>query len=153
MAFYSRGPNKVQNPWVFKDMYLDYIKDKPEGSLYYVTYREYATYCSIFYQMISKAIIDDGYKFKLPWSMGEVYVTKHKTRYGSKQPIDWALTLKDGARRYNFNDHTKGFSYVFFWTRPYKIKNKFMYRLVLTRANKRYLAKVIKHNKMDYFER
>lgn len=150
--YFSRGPNKIHDPYCFKDMYVDYIKDKPKGSLYYVTYREYVTYCSIFYKLIVKSIIDDGYKFKLPWSMGEVYVNKYKTRYGSKQPINWELTLKDGVRRYNFNDHTKGFSYVFYWTKPYKIKNKFMYRLVLTRANKRYLAKVIKHGDRDYFE-
>ena len=150
--FFSRGPNKIQHPWCMKDMYLDYIKDKEEGSVYYITYREYVTYCAIFYQMISKTIVDDGYRFKLPWSMGEVFVTKRKTKYGSKQPIDWELTLKDKTKRYNFNDHTAGWSYLFFWTRPYKIKNKFMYRLVLTRANKRYLAKAIKQNKKDYFE-
>jgi hypothetical protein len=153
MTFFSRGPNTIQKPYCLGDMYKDYIKDKPEGSPYYVTYKEYVDYCSMFYQMISKAIVDDGYRFKLPWSMGEVFVVKRKTKYGSKQPIDWELTLKDGARRYNFNKHTSGFSYSFFWTRPYKIKNKYMYRLVLTRTNKRYLAKAIKQNKKDYFEK
>lgn len=152
MAFFSRGKNKIQHPWTLKDIYLDYIKDKSEGSLYYVTYKEFSEYCGIFYKMISDAIIDDRYRFKLPWSMGEVYVTKRKTKFGKKQPIDWQLTLKDGTKRYNFNDHTKGFGYLFFWTRPYKIKNKFMYRLVLTRNNKRRLARAIKQNKMDYFE-
>ena len=41
----------------------------------------------------------------------------------------------------------------FFWTKPYRVKNKFVYRLVFTRTNKRYLAKAIKENKKDYFER
>jgi len=151
--FFSRGKNKIQKPYCFADMYKDYIKDKPEGSLYYVTYKEYVEYCSIFYQMIVKAIIDEGYRFKLPWAMGDIFVIKYKTKIGNKQPIDWELTVRDGVRRYNFNDHTKGFSYKFHWTKPYKIKHKFMYRLVLTRDNKRYLAKVIKKKNMDYFER
>ena len=152
MAFFSRGPNVIQNPYVFKDMYAEYILDKEVGSPYDITYTEYVDICSIFYQMIVKAIIDDGIRFKLPFSLGEVFVIKRKVKYDNKMPIDWALTLQEGKRIYNLNEHTSGFGYKFFWTKPYKVKNKFMYRLVLTRANKRHLAKMIKRNKMDYFE-
>jgi len=151
-AFFSRGKNVIQEPYVFKDMYIHYISDKDKDSPYYVTYSEYVDICSIFYQMIVKAIIDDGIRFKLPFGLGEIFVLKRKVKYNNKMPIDWATTLKEGKRIYNLNEHTSGFGYKFFWTKPYKIKNKFMYRLVLTRANKRYLAKAIKKNKMDYFE-
>lgn len=153
MAFFSRGKNKIQSPYCFKDMYADYIKDKPVDSPYYITYNEYVEYCSIFYKSISKLIIDDNYRFKLPGSLGEVYIIKRKLNYKHKPIIDWELTLKEGRKSYNFNHHTGGFSYKFFWTKPHRIKNKFMYRLVLTRTNKRYLAKAIKENKKDYFEK
>ena len=151
-AFFSRGKNKVQSPYTFKEMYLDYISDKNPDSIYYVTYSEYVNICSTFYKLISKAIIEDGIKFKLPFGLGEVFILKKRNNYNNRMPIDWALTVKEGKKIYNFNEHTLGFGYKFFWTKPYRIKNKFMYRLVFTRSNKRYLAKVIKQNKTDYFE-
>ena len=153
MVFFSRGKNVIQDPYTFVDMYVDYISDKDIDSPYYVTYKEYVSMCSIFYKMIVKAIIDDSIRFKLPFGLGEVFVLKRKIKYNNKMPIDWFLTVKEGKRIYNLNEHTGGFGYKFFWTKPYKITNKFMYRLVLTRMNKRYLAKAIKKNKMDYFER
>lgn len=151
--FFSRGPNKIQNVYVFKDMYAEYISDKEEGSLYYVTYSEYVDMCSMFYQMISKAIIDDAITFKLPFSLGELYVQKRKIKCNNNMPIDWELTVKEGKKIYNFNEHTGGYGYKFFWTKPYRITNKFTYRLVFTRQNKRYLAKAIKKNKTDYLEK
>jgi len=150
--FFSRGKNKVQDPYCLKDMYQEYIKDKSVDSMYYVTYNEYVEYCSIFYKMISKALVDDNYKFKLPFALGEVYVIKHKMNYINKAPIDWKLTAEKGKLMYNFNDHSAGFGYKFFWTKPHKVVNKFMYALVMTRSNKRYLAKAIKQNKKDYLE-
>lgn len=153
MTFFSRGPNKIQQPYTMPDIYASYIAGKSKDDPYYVTYKDFKDICGIFYQMISKSIIDDAIRFKLPWAMGEVFVIKRKVKCNNRMPIDWALTLKEGKRIYNFNEHTGGFGYKFFWTRPYKIKNKFMYRLVLTRQNKRALAKAIKQQKKDYFER
>jgi hypothetical protein len=134
-------------------MYDDYIADKEVGSMYYVTYKEYVDICSIFYKMISKAIIDDSIKFKLPFGLGEVFVLKRKVKCNNKMPIDWVLTVQEGKRVYNFNEHTGGYGYRFFWTKPCKILNKSMYRLVFIRQNKRHLAKMIKQNKKDYFEK
>jgi hypothetical protein len=151
-AFFSRGKNNIQLPYTFKDMYSDYISDIDKESPYYVTYKEYVDICSLFYKAISKAIIEEGIKFKLPFALGEVYVIKTKTKCNNKMPIDWVLTVKEGKRIYNFNEHTAGFGYKFFWTKPYKVVNKFTYRLVFTRLNKRSLAKAIKQQKKDYFE-
>jgi hypothetical protein len=152
MTFFSRGKNKIQHPYCFRDMYLEYISDIDEGSPYYVTYKEYVDICSMFYKSLSKALIEDGIKFKFPFALGELYVNKHKLKYNSKLPIDWQLTVKEGKKVYNLNEHTAGFGYKFFWTKPYKVVNKFTYRLVFTRENKRHLAKAIKQYKKDYFE-
>ena len=76
--FFSRGKNTIQNPYTFQDMYYDYISDIDKNSPYYVTYAEYVDICSIFYKEISQAIIEEGIKFKLPYSLGEVYVIKKK---------------------------------------------------------------------------
>jgi hypothetical protein len=151
--FFSRGPNTIKEPYTFKDMYAEYIKDKEVGSPYYVSYKEYVDICSLFYKGISKLIIDEGVRFKLPFALGEVFILKRKIKANNKMPIDWVLSVQEGKRIYNFNEHTGGFGYKFFWTKPYHITNKFMYRLVLTRANKRGLAKAIKQHHKDYFER
>ena len=151
--FFSRGKNTIQNPYTFQDMYYDYISDIDKNSPYYVTYAEYVDICSIFYKEISQAIIEEGIKFKLPYSLGEVYVIKKKTKLNSRMPIDWQLSVKYGKKIYILNEHTGGFGYNFFWTKPYRIKNKFVYRLIFTRTTKRALAKAIKKYKKDYFER
>lgn len=151
--FFSRGKNKIPNPYTFRDMYLDYIKDVDKDSTYYVTYLEYVELCSIFYQMIVKAIVNDGIKFNMPNGLGDVFVRKDKTNIRGTKPINWELTIKEGKIIYELNEHTGGYGYKFFWTKPYNIKNKFMYRLVFTRDNKRYLAKAIKKNNKDYFEK
>jgi hypothetical protein len=151
--FFGRGKNTIEHPYTFADMYKDYISDIDEGSPYYVSYIEYVEICSDFYKAISKAIIDDGITFKLPYGMGEVYVLKKKVKYNGNLPIDWQATIKEGKKIYILNEHTKGFKYAFFWHKPLKFKNKFIYRLVFTRSNKRYLAKAIKQKNKDYFER
>lgn len=151
--FFSRGPNKVQDVYTLKDMYSSYIKDIDVDSPYYVSYNEYVDINSMFYKAIVKSMIDEGTRFKLPFALGELYILKVKKGPNSKLPINWEATVQTGHTVFNFNEHTAGFGYKFFWTKPYKVKNKFMYRLVLTRANKRGLAKVIKEKKQDYFER
>lgn len=152
-AFFSRGPNVIVNPYTFADMYAEYIKDKYKDSPYYVTYVEYVSICSMFYKEISKLIINEGSHFKLPFALGEVFVRKRKPKDNSKLPVDWLLSMLLHKKVYNFNEHTGGYGYRFFWTKPYNVKNKFMYRLVFTRDNKRSLAKAIKKDHKDYFER
>jgi hypothetical protein len=151
--YFSRGPNRVQEPYTLADSYKDYAAEFKPGDLYYVTYSEYIDICSEFYKRISKSIIDDGMHFKLPYGLGEVYVIKRKVLLNNKLQIDWESTLKEGKRIYHLNEHSKGFRYSFFWTKPVHFKNRFIYRLVLTRDNKRALAKAIKQYKKDYFER
>jgi hypothetical protein len=151
--FFSRGPNVIKDPYCFPEMYEDYIKGKDEDSPYYITYNEYVDICSIFYKGISKLIIDEGIRFKLPFMLGEVFVLKRKVKPNHKMPINWEMSVKEGKKIYNFNEHTAGFGYKFFWTKPYHITNKFMYRLVFTRDNKRSLAKAIKEQHKDYFGR
>jgi hypothetical protein len=153
MTYFSRGKNVIQDPYCFPDMYASYIAGKEVGSLYYVTYTEYVDICSMFYQMIMKEIIDNGERFKLPFGMGEMFVRKIRKKTTGKLPIDWVLSVQHHKRIYNLNEHTSGFGYKFFWTKPCNIKNKFLYRIVFTRANKRGLAKAIKHDHKDFFER
>ena len=151
MAFFSRGKNKIKEPYVFKDMYEEYIADKKEDSIYYVTYNEYVDICSRFYKAISNALIEQGIRFTLPYALGYINVVKQKTIINKSLPVDWQTSITEHKRIYILNEHTGGHTYKFYWSKPYRVVNKYTYRLILTRGNKRHLARVIKQKKIDFF--
>jgi len=153
---HKRGKNKIQNPYTFPDMYEDYIKDIDEDSPYHVTYSEYVGICSDFYKEIMKEVLEKGRRFKLPFGMGDVCVTKKRLRLFDKHhlPIDWETTKKVGKWVYHMNDHTNNFKFRFRWSKKMcrNTPNIGHYRLVFTRANKRKLAECIKSGNYDYIE-
>lgn len=52
---------------------------------------------------------------------------------------------------YHTNEHSDGYNYRFFWTKfNIMLENKFLYSLVLSRKNKRELAKHIKSGEIEY---
>lgn len=154
--FFSRGKNKAKNPITFKEMYLSYIKDKDESSPYYISYDLYVEICSKYINKIIEHIICKGKKFKLPYRLGELSIIKKKINLANEKqylPIDWANSLKYGKTITHLNEHSSGYKYMFYWNKKKALfKNKSCYRLVFTRANKRMLAKLIKSNKVDYYE-
>jgi len=154
MAFYSRGPNKVQKPYVLKDMYLEYIKDKEEGSPYYISYNKFVTICTMYYKSMAE-YIKEGKLYLLPYKLGEVSVLKKKPKNMTRETmsLDWEQTQKLGKQVYHTNDHTNYYKYVFSWGKlRAHFKHKGSYRMVFTREHKRDLAKKIKSGEYDYFE-
>lgn len=154
MAFYGRGKNKVQNCYNLKDQYEDYIKDKHPDSLYYVSMKDFDKICKMFYQSIVDYILEKNGTFKLPYGLGELRVVKRQNkRKKNSYSVDWELTQKHGKYIYHLNEHTSGCRYSFYWSKcNNSFKNKYLYRLVLTRQIKRRLAKMIKSGKYDYVE-
>jgi hypothetical protein len=129
-------------------MYEDYIAGMDEDSPYYVTYSEYVGICSDYYKAQIQNILERGAKFKLPFRMGDVCVTKKRLKKFDKEhlPIDWAMSKKLGKYIYHVNDHSNNYKYRFRWAKKMSrtTPNIGQYRLVLTRANKRKLAACIK---------
>ena len=152
--FYSRGPNKTVHPYVFEDMYKQYIKDIPEDSPCYVTFKEYTTINNLFWKEISHNIIDEGRVFHMPFNLGDTYVNKIKLDYNKDRlPINWQLTTQTGKVIYNLNEHSEGYRYELKWNKKVcMFQNNYLYKLIYTRANKRKLAKNIKSKHTDYFE-
>jgi len=153
-AFYSRGKNTIQNCYTLTDQYKDYIKDKVVDSPYYVSMKEYDEFCGFFYKQILDYILEHSGTFQMPHGLGDFRVVKRKnTKSTKKFSVDWELTQKYGKYIYHMNDHTKGYRYSFHWSKignPFK--NKYLYRLVITRQIKRRLAKMIKSGNYDYIE-
>ncbi len=151
-----RSKNRAKNPYTFPDMYEDYIKDIDEDSPYHVTYNEYAGICSDFYKEVMVEVLEKGRRYKLPFRMGDICVTKKRLKLFDKAhlPIDWAMSKKLGKWVYHMNDHTNNFKFRFRWSKKMcrNTPNIGLYRLVFTRANKRRLAELIKSGNYDYIQ-
>ena len=154
MPYYSRGKNHIVHPYVFEDMYKEYIKDIDEDSPYYVTFKEYTAINNLFWKEISHKIVDEGARFHMPFMMGDTFVEKVKLDYNNRLPIDWQLTTATGKVIYNLNEHSNGYKYEPKWNKKVcTFQNNYLFKLVYTRANKRQLAKNIKTKRTDYFEK
>lgn len=156
MAYFGRGKNKVQNVCGPRDLYNNYINNKEVGSPYYIEPAVYYKIINEFYKKIVDEILINNKTFKLPYRLGTVRVCKskvilkHLTTFG----VDWPTTIKLHKRVYHLNEHSSGYRYFFYWSRECSVvSNLFFYRLVMSRTNKRRLAKLIKLNKYDYYEK
>jgi hypothetical protein len=152
--FYSRGKNKVRNPYTLQDMYKEYIKDKEEGSPYHIEYKSFVLICTEFYKGISKHILNGGIYF-MPHRLGNISVIKKRPKKMTKFSLspDWSNTQKFGKLIPHTNDHSDYYKFRFHWSKTdCYVSNKGKYRMVFTRENKRELAKKIKSGDYEYFE-
>lgn len=153
MAFFSRGPNRIQKPYVLKDMYKEYIKDKEEGSPYDIPYKLFVEICTDFYKGVMDYIFDGGL-YILPYRMGNLSIVRVTPKTLDKRtlPIDWQKTVELGKQVFQLNDHSNYDKFRFHWSKKdCYVKNKSGYRLEFTRANKRRLAQIIKSGEYEYF--
>lgn len=154
MAFFGRGKNKIQSPYVMKDFYEAYKKEVDEGSPYDIDYSTFRDLVEAFYKEIADYILEGGL-YILPYNLGEVSVTGKRPKKLDKEslPIDWEETIKHGKQIRHLNEHSNYYKFRFRWSKKYRhFKNKTQYRLVFTRDNKRKLAKKIKSGDYNYFD-
>jgi len=147
--------NKVQNPYTLKSIYDHYIQDKPERSVYNISFNEYRSIIEDFIKEIVKYMLYEAGTFKLPLRLGTMRIVKLKSSYGrnKRKPVDFNLTKKYGKTIYHFNEHSDGFKYMFKWDKKNcLVKHKTFYRFIPTRTNKRELAYIIKNRLADFFE-
>lgn len=149
--FFSRGKNRYQNPYTFKDMYPEYMKGK-EGP-YKVSYSDFIDILEEYYKRLSEYILEGGY-VKFPYKLGNVRVAAKPTNFRTAKtaPTNWIETVKQGKKVIETNDHTNYTSYFFYWSKPHKgfVPNLSKYRLIFTRAIKRELAARIKSGEYQY---
>lgn len=114
---------------------------------------------SDFFKLLVDEIINEGYVYKIPHHMGEIYIKRFKpTKGSSNKPIDWELTneiygahnkkAKKGEKKfiYHRNNHSGGYSGRWYWRRKdSKILNKSIYRMRAVRDNSRAVSQAIKH--------
>lgn len=151
-----KGKNKIQNPYTLQDMYLSYVNEYPEGSLYYLTYLEYRDITTLYLKDMVNKIVYRSMSVKLPFRLGEICVVKHRPVYKSikNMVVDWDKSKKHNRQVRQFNEHSNGFVYRFHWDRKNCIlDNKTVYIFQPARVNKREVARLVKTRENDYFER
>ena len=153
--FYSRGPNKVQNPYKLRDIYESYIESIDKEGPYYMDFSLFKAIAEDYLKMLSAEIVDNASIYVLPYRLGTFQVVKLDYRMSRERryPIDYKLTSVYNKLIYHLNEHSDGFKYMFKWDKKRCItKHKTFYRFIPTRGNKRKMAYNIKNNIVDYFD-
>jgi len=154
--YFSRGKNKVVNPYTFKDFFVFYKNEVKNNELYNLEYKEYVEIASEFYkEMMDNILLKNG-KLILPFGMGDVSVVKAKMKLKNLdyKALDWKTTNETGKCVYHLNEHSSGYKYFYQWDKyRSRVKKLLLYRFQLTRDNKRRLAKLIKSGDYDYYEK
>lgn len=148
------GRKRKKKNITLENIYHTYNYRHAERSKYYCTKTDYKKISLLFFKLLSKEIIDNGYVFKMPNRLGTIKVVKFKA--AKKRSIDWKTTNElygeynknntDKKRVYFNNEHSEGYSVRYWWEASRWLKYNMLYRFKPTRANNRYLNKQIKDN-------
>ena len=159
MAYNGRGKNKIQKPLTLKHSYEYYLKDIRLDSKYNIDWNQYKEIISSFNKEVMRAMIEDGFIFKLPYRMGILRIRKRENNLDKLKP-DWStynVSNQEIKNKY-LNSHTDNYYVRFYWAKNKEaiIRNKTLYAFIPTRDNKRYLSKNLKEKGMEqmnkYFE-
>jgi hypothetical protein len=151
MAYFGRGPNKVQKPYNLRELYEHYIQTVETSSPYAITYQEFMRITEDYLKQVSEGLLSGKGVFKVPHNLGYIDITKKKVNINRLKRIDWKATVETGKTIYHLNEHSNGFDYRIEWSRIGAAKNAKLYVFVATRKMKRTLAKLIKNREIDYY--
>jgi hypothetical protein len=145
-----------RNSYTIEDYYLSYKEYVSDNRLYQVSKAKFREILNDYFKYLATELIDNSKEIRLPARMGTLCVIKKKPkRYDfTYLRVDFHETKTCEKTVLHLNEHSDGYNYQFFWSKhDMLIKCKSMYELVMSRANKRRLAKEIKENKQDYIEK
>lgn len=152
--FFSRGLNKIQNPYNLTDIYPKYVEYVEKKEKYILSQSDFIKVCGEFNKRVVEAILD-GKTFYMPSAMGHIDIQKLETfdpKYDGY--IDWPNSVKYGKQIYHTNPHSDGYRYRVVW---WRLDNQSrggskLYNFTACRDFKRTLAKLLKDRKVDYYE-
>ena len=149
--FFSRGKNKIKIDYVLADIYKEYKKEIEKGSIYDLSYIEFASICTSFNKKVIDFLFLKAGSVKSLSRLGTFQVLKRKQSL-DKLSIDFKATNETGKTVYHLNDHSNGYRVQIKWFKQKAyLKFKSFYQFIPTRANKRRLAQLFKTGKYDYF--
>lgn len=138
---------KNKKSYTIRDIYTQYHKTHENA-----VYLRFKRILNEVNKLIIETILDRSMPFKMPSGLGLVCIVKYrpKTYTDKSLSVDYKASKEEGKRIYHLNEHSDGYKYRLYWSKqPYTFADRYKYQLILTRANKRYLAQLIfAHN--DY---
>lgn len=127
------------------DFYDQYTGDIDKSS--------YVKIAKDFFTELSREIILNRFKFKLPSGLGVIRIQKKRNKpVINAKRIDWAKTKELNKKVYHLNLHTSGNYFKFLWERG-RVVNSRLYSFYPVRKNKRFLASEIKRRATDPMEK
>ena len=144
-----------------KENYLRFCKSYPSISLTYDIWRNIVY---TFNERFKEHILETGERAKMPFGFGEFSVTKKKRRKikinpEGKEfvnlPIDWQKTKEKGKVIYNFNFHTEGYFFGWYWFKATsRFRNSNFWYFKPSRVTSRLLSHYLKtDNKYQHIYR
>lgn len=146
---------KNTKSYTIASFYNDYLSSIEPDTIYDINYTTYRAIVTDYFKYLQQRLIEEGKMIKLPYRMGNVQIIKSRPKHLDKRSlrIDYQATKQYNKLILLDNAHSDGFKYrCWFNKTDMMIPNKSKYQLVLTRANKRHLAALIKSREMDYEE-
>ena len=132
--------------------YVEHTKDNPSLKIDYATFRAIVVDYS---NWVMDEVLERSREVKLPGRAGSLLVIKRKPFRINRRNfnVDFKHTNELGKTVLHLNEHSDGFRYRFRWKKSKSIlKNKTLYEMVMSRANKRRLAYIIKNKLNDFIE-
>ena len=146
---------KNTKSYTIASFYNEYLNDIEKDTIYDIDYNKYRSVVTDYFLHLQQKLIEEGKRIKLPYRMGSLQIIKSKPKHWDKRSlrIDYQATKQYNKLILLDNAHSDGYKYRCHYDKTdMVVPNKSKYQLVLTRANKRHLAALIKSREMDYEE-
>lgn len=141
--------------YTIPSFYNSYLDDIEQDTVYDIPYQLYREIVTEYFQYLRDELIEHSKCVKLPYRMGTVQIVKHKSKYYDKRSlrIDYQATKQYNKLIFLTNEHSDFYKYRMHYNKTdVLVPNKTKYQLILTRANKRRLATIIKNQITDFEE-
>ena len=150
----NKSANKTKS-YTVASFYNDYLNSIEKDTVYDVDYKTYRSIVTDYFRHLQQNVIEEGRLIKLPYRLGNLQIIKSKPKHLDKRSlrIDYQATKEHNKLILLDNQHSDGFKMRAWWNKTdVMVPNKSKYQLVLTRANKRRMAVIIKNRLIDYEE-
>lgn len=141
--------------YTIADYYVSYKNYIEQDTVYDIPYSTFRNIVSDYFKYIQQEVIEGSKEFKLPCRLGTLCIVKRQPKnFDSKSlRIDYHESKVQGKIVYFLNEHSNFFKFRLHWSKKESLlTNKTKYQFILTRANKRRLAQIIKNKEHDYIE-
>lgn len=137
------------------DFYDYYLNEIERDTVYDISYKDYRQILVDYFKYIRDEVLENSREFKLPCRLGVISIIKHKPKEytGKSLRIDYKASKDYNKLIFHLNEHSDGYKFRLHWNKKdSNAINKSRYQIVMTRANKRHLAQIIKNKIHDYPE-